>query len=193
MLKEKEEVLGNLRGIVLLIHNSVELSDIVDFLNQIRKNQQLTVLYISLVNSYNKIKETLAKHPMPLKKIHVVDCVSGFLIEVRDTPDCVYRKPPENLEQMKELILKQIGQVNPNIVVVDSLSQFINFSIPNENELNKFYRFLRSIKENILGLNEDSIILLYDDKMGSLTGLPVMSVDLILKLEVIREKVKWID
>lgn len=191
MLKETEKVIGGLHGLVLLSHNSIEFSDVVDFLNKVRKDKQSTVLYISLINSYKHIKKTLEKHPLHSKKLFVVDCVSGFVIEVRDTHDCIYRKPPYNLEQMKKMLMMNIERVNPNIVVIDSLSQFINLSMPREDELNEFYRFLRDIKQKVLGLSEDVIILLYNDKVGLLRALPVMTLDLVLKLEVIRDKVKW--
>ena len=45
--KEINETIGNLHGIVLLTHNSVEFSDIVDFLNKVRKDEQLTLIYLS--------------------------------------------------------------------------------------------------------------------------------------------------
>jgi hypothetical protein len=191
MMKETNEVVGKLHGVVLLIHNSVEFSDIVDFLNKVRNSEQLLVMYLSLRNSYSYIKETLKKHPLQSKQLFVVDCVSGFLIELNDTHDCIYRKPPINLEELKELLMKNIASRNPNMVVVDSMSQFINFSMPTEDELSKFYLFLQSLKENILGLSNDSIILLYDDKVGQLQSLPTISVDLILKLEVIRDVPRW--
>ena len=193
MLKESKDAIERLRGIILLIHNSVEFSDIVKFINKIRPEKELKVLYISLINSYNRIKQILEKHPLQSKKMFVVDCVSGFLIEVEDTSDCVYRKPPKNLEQLKQMLMKNIGKQNPNIVIIDSMSQFINFSMPTDKELNEFYKFLNSVKENIWGLKEDSIILLYDDKFGELRSLPTVSVDLIMKLEVIRDTTKWRD
>jgi len=191
MMKETNELVGKLHGIILLIHNSVVFSDIVDFLNKIRPDEHIQVLYISLINSYANIKNILKEHPIRSKDLFVVDCVSGFVIELHDTPECAYRKPPSNLDQLKELLLKNIKNQNPNIVMIDSLSQFINFSMPTDEELNNFYRFLHSIKENIWGLKEDSIILLYDDKFGQLQSLPTMSIDLILKYEVIRKKPGW--
>jgi RNase adaptor protein for sRNA GlmZ degradation len=191
MLKETSEVVGKLHGVVLLIHNSVEFSDIVDFLNKIRNSEQLHVMYLSLINSYSRINEVLKEHPLESKRLFVVDCVSGFVIELKDTHDCVYRKPPINLEELKELLMKNIASQSPDIVVVDSMSQFINFSMPTEDELSKFYLFLQSLKENIMGLSDDSIILLYDDKVGQLQSLPTISVDLILKLEVIRDVPRW--
>ena len=193
MLKEKKDTFEKLHGIVLLIHNSVEFSDIVDFLNNIRPEQELRLLYISLINSFDRIKHIIEKHPLESKKLFVVDCVSMFLMDVKDTADCIFRKPPKNLEQLKEMLMINISNKNPNIVMIDSMSQFINFSLPTEDELREFYKFLNSVKENIWGLKEDSIIFLYDDKFGELRGLPSVSVDLIMKLEVIREKTKWRD
>jgi archaellum biogenesis ATPase FlaH len=149
------------------------------------------MLYISFTNSYSYIKQVLLEKQFESKKLFVIDCVSGFVIELHDTPECAYRKPPANLEQLKELLLKNINIYNPNIVVIDSMSQFINFSTPTEEELNNFYRFLQSLKENVWGLKEDSIVLLYDDKVGQLQSLPTVSIDLILKYEVIREKPRW--
>lgn len=191
--KEINETIEDLHGLVLLTHNSVEFSDIVDLLNKVRKGERSTVLYISLVNSYHNIKKTLEAKPLDSKKLCVVDCVSIFLIEIQDTADCVYRKPPENLEEMKDLIIKNIQVTNPNIIVMDSLSQFINFSMPRDADLHDFYKFLKSIKEDAMGLTNDTVILLYDDKMGSMKKLPTLFIDFILKLEVIREEVKWQD
>ena len=94
---------------------------------------------------------------------------------------------------MKYLIIKNIQWSNPNIVVVDSISQFINFTVPTEAELHNLYSFLRSIKEDALGIIRDAIILLYNDKMGSLKKLPTMFTDVIIKLEVIKEKPEWKD
>ena len=193
MRKELHNTVNNLHGLVLLTHNSVEFSDIVDFLNMIRKEEHRTILYISLVNSYNHIKTTLEKHPLISKKISVVDCVSGFLIELQDSVECVYRKPPNNLAEMKELILKNNRLVNPDIIMVDSLTQFINFTMPKDDDLQELYKFLRSLRNDALGVTNDTIILLYDDKLGSMKKLPSIFADLILKLEVIREEPEWKD
>ncbi len=191
--KNVNKIIGDLHGLVLLTHNSIEFIDIVDFLNKIRKDERLTVLYISLVNSYSNIKNALKAKPLDSKKLFVIDCVSGFLIEIKDTVDCVYRKPPSNLEKMKDLIMKNIRMVNPNIIVMDSLTQFINFTTPKDGELHEFYKFLKSMKEDAMGLINDTVILLYDDKMGSMKKLPILFADYILKLEIIREEIKWKD
>src|SRR4030042_3191210 len=83
--KEINKTFESLHGLVLLTHNSIEFSDIIDFLNNLRRNQETTVLYISLINSYNNIKQTLQTHPLPSKKLFVVDCVSSFLLELQDS------------------------------------------------------------------------------------------------------------
>ena len=162
-------------------------------MNIIRKDEHRTILYISLINSYNHIKTTLEKHPLTSKKISVVDCVSGFLIELQDSVECVYRKPPNNLAEMKELILKDNRRVNPDIIVVDSLSQFINFTMPKDDDIQELYKFLQSLRKDAIGVTNDIIILLYDDKLGSMKKLPSIFTDLILKLEVIRGKAEWKD
>jgi hypothetical protein len=191
--KELDKTFKSLHGVILLTHNSVEFTDLIEFLKNMRGNQQTTVLYISLINSYSHIKNTLQTHPLPLKKLFVVDCVSGFLIEIQDSIYCVYRKPPNNLEEMKNLIMKNIQWSNPNIIVVDSISQFINFTVPTDEELRNLYEFLLSIKEDTLGVTCDTIILVYDDRLGSMKKLPIMFTNAILKLEVIKEKPEWKD
>jgi hypothetical protein len=191
--KEINRTFESLHGMVLLTHNSIEFSDIIDFLNNLRRNQETTLLYISLISSYNHIKQTLQIHPLPSKKLFVVDCVSGFLIERQDSAHCVYRKPPSNLDEMKNLIMKNIQWSNPNIIVVDSILQFINFTTPTDEELHNLCTFLKSIKEDALGINRDVIIILYDDKIGSMKKLPTMFTDVIMKLEVIKEKPEWKD
>ena len=94
---------------------------------------------------------------------------------------------------MKNLIMKNIQWSNPNIIVVDSISQFINFTTPTDEEIQNLYIFLKSIKEDALGITRDAIILLYNDKMGSMKKLPTMFTDAIMKLEVIKEKPEWKD
>ena len=193
MHKEIRKTIKNIHGLILLTHNSVDFSDIVDFLNKIRREEKLTILYISLVNSYSNMKKILDVKPLDSKKLFVVDCVSNFITEHIDTVDCVYTKPPDNLNDMKELIMENIQKFHPNLVVLDSLSQFINFSMPSNENLHNFYKFLKSIRRDAIGITNDTFILIYDDKMGSMKTLPTLFTDTILKLEVIREEVKWQD
>ncbi len=191
--EEKDELFGNLHGLVLLIHNSAEFDQIIDFLNQIKPTKKLDVLYFSLINSYSNINAILKKKPMPNKEFHVIDCVSLFLGNIENTSHCVYLKPPSNLESLRQIILDNIQRVNPNIFIIDSLSQFINFTLPSNEELREFYFFLKGIRDQVSGLSDDSIILLYDDTFGPIRSMPVMNVDMILKCELVREKILWKD
>ncbi len=188
--KDLDEIVGKLNGVVLFIHNSVKFKDLIDFFNRIRPDKRLTVLYISLINSYSRIERNLEEKPLNNKKFHVVDCVSGFLMDKKDTKFCVYKNPPQDLTALKKMIMTNIQRVNPNILIVDSLSQFINFSVPTDDELSDLYRFLKELREKIIGLGDDSIILIYNDKAGYMKTLPVMNIDLILKYDVIRDTVR---
>lgn len=186
--KELYETLGHLNGIVLVTHNSIWFSDVVDFLNLVRKDEHLKILYISLINSYKHIKEVLNQKNLENKELSYIDCVSGFLIELQDGVECTYRKPPKNLQAMKQLILQGIEQTQPHIILIDSLSQFINFSSPTDQELQELYSFLQTIQQFTMETTTQLVILLYDDKLGNMKKLPTMFTTLILKLEVIKEQ-----
>ena len=144
---ELPDILKNLSGIVMLTHNSIEFTDIVDFLNKINPSEFLNVLYVSLTRSYNYMKTALEQKPLDQKRIFFIDCVSGFAFPQEENIDeCFYHKPPRNLEEMKEIMKFGIEKSSPDIVVIDSLSQLINFSRPTEQELHELYRFLKSLK-----------------------------------------------
>lgn len=190
--KELNQTIGNLKGLVLLTHNSVELVDIIDFLNKVRRGEYIVLLYVSLINTFDYIMKTLEKSPLHSKNIFVIDCVSKFLLsDVHDQRKCIYRDPPHSLDEMKNLILEGIEFANPDMIVVDSLSQFVNFSMPKEDELQELCKFLNSLKQEVMGIILDTIILLYDDKLGIMKKLPTIFMDLVLKLEVIRETPRW--
>ena len=63
-------------------------------------------------------------------------------------------------------------------------SQFINFSRPTEDELDDLYEFLGTLRQSALNIVQNTFILLYDNKMGVMNGLPKTSTDLILNLEI---------
>ena len=63
--------------------------------------------------------------------------------------------------------------------------------MPSDTEVSELYTFLRSIKEQAMGIVSDTVILLYDDRVGSMRKLPTMFTNLILKMEVIREIPGW--
>jgi len=184
--KESNETLGNLLGLNLVIHNSAQFNDVAKLLNKIRKDEPSKVLYFSLTTSYDHIKKGMNQDSLGKKQLHVVDMVSGFLLEIQDNIDCVFRKPPKTLAEMKIMMMKNIDRVKPDIVCVDSLSQFMNFTKPSDQDLQQLYQFLGSLKESIMGSNVKTIILLYDEKKGPMKKLPLIFTDLIIKMEVIK-------
>jgi hypothetical protein len=189
---ELPHVLDKLNGIVLLSHNSVEFPDIIDFLNKIRPNKFTKLLYISLTRSYNYMKAALDLNPLNQKMVSFIDCVSGFAFPIEDSIDeCFYHKPPSNLDEIKKIIKFGIEKSNPDIIVLDSLSQFINFSKPTQSELNDLYQFLRMLREDTVNVFQNTFILLYDNKMGVMQNLPKTFTDIILKLEILKEESDW--
>ena len=192
--KEIHEILQDFKGIMLLTHNSIEFTDIVDFLNKVRPEKFLNILYISLIRSYDYMTVVLLRKPLENKRIFFIDCVSGYAFSSEEEiDDCIYHEPPHTLKEIKELITFGIKKANPEIIVIDPLSQFINFSQPTESEINDLYKFLQSLKEDTLGIMQNTFILLYDSKMGTMQHLPKISADLILKVEVVKEEARWKD
>ncbi|MFW6120389.1 MAG: hypothetical protein ACOC80_05760 [Petrotogales bacterium] len=190
--KEISEILKNLRGIVIVTHNSIEFTEIVDLLNRTRPDHFHNILYISLIRSYDFMRLALNKKPLDKKRLFFIDCVSGYTFPEEETvDDCMYHKPPHNLEEMKKIIKFGIEKSNPDIVVIDSLSQFINFSRPTESEISDLYKFLQSIRTSSLNIIQDTFILLYDTKLGVMQNLPKFSTDLILKIEITKEEPRW--
>jgi len=183
------KILGDLKGIVLLVHNSIMFKHIIDILNRIKSNQPSNVLYISLIRSQGYIKSTLDFRPLEQKTISIIDCVSGYAFPDKDGTDgMMYHKPPQNLHELKQIINYGIDRYNPNIVVLDSLSHFINFSKTADEELNSLYEFLNMLKNNSLNDTQMAFVLLYDDKLGLLKNLPKEIADLILKIEIVEEE-----
>lgn len=90
------------------------------------------------------------------------------------------------MRELKKIIAFGIEKCSPDIIVLDSLSQFINFSKPTETELNDLYDFLASLRQTTLNIIQNTIILLYDSKMSVMKNLPKKSTDLIIKLEIMK-------
>lgn len=192
--KEISEILRNLCGIVIVTHNSIEFTEIISLLNKTKPGHFHNILYISLVRSYDFMRLALEQKPLEQKKITFIDCVSGFAFpEEENIDDAHYHKPPSDLDQLKELIRFGIDKSGPDIVVIDSLSQFINFSRPTESEISNLYKFLHSIRSGSLNVIQDTFILLYDTKLSIMQNLPKSSTDLILKIEIFKNEPRWRD
>jgi hypothetical protein len=192
--KEIGTVLKDLSGTVLLTHSSLEFTNFVGILNRIKPERFQNVLYISLIRSYDFMRSALNKTPLDNKRIFFIDCVSGFAFpEEENIDDAHYHKPPSDLDQLKELIRFGIDKSDPDIVVIDSLSQFINFSRPTESEIDDLYKFLHTIRSGSLNVIQGPFILLYDTKLGIMQNLPKSSTDLILKIEILKNEHRWRD
>ena len=192
--KEISEILKNLSGIVIIAHNSIEFPEVIDLINKIKKDKTLNVLYISLIRSYDFMRLALENKPFQKKNVTFIDCVSGYAFSDEENLDnCYYSKPPQNLDQMKEIINFGVKKCNPDIVIIDSMSQFINFLGPTEHEINEFYKFLHSLRTRSLNIIQDTFILFYDTKVGVMQNLPKFSINTILKVEILKEQLRWKD
>ena len=192
--KEILSTLEEVSGIVLITHNSIQFPDIIDILNVTRPNQIMTVLYISLTRSYEFMKSALNQKKLREKQLFFIDCVSGYAFpKENNIDDCIYHRPPSNLNEMREIITLGIQKSNPDIIIIDSISQFINFSRPTETKITDLYQFLRTIRESGLNIVQDTYMLFYDNQMDMMINLPKRYTDLILKIEVSKEEAFWKD
>ena len=199
-----DRYLQDLKGIVLLIHNSAEIDDILSFLKRLRPKDELDILYISLVRSFYHIKLFFDERKLDKKRLHVLDCVSSMITDIDDKGifrgeediEAIFRRPPSDFHRLEGLIsegldlLKKSG-VLADMVVVDSISQLINLTFPTESQLRDFYSFLNAIRNKLMGVMHDTFILLYDDKIGYVRHIPIVHADHIIRMEVIREKPSW--
>lgn len=172
----------------LLIHDSLEFNEIVGFLNKIPYPGK--IMYISLTKTSDSIKPNLKN----LKsKIFIIDCVSSFIFEKKETQDCRFETTPSNLNEMIELIEKHLKAIGPDLIVLDSLSQFIDFSSISVLKGRELYSFLDYLR-NRYSKTPYRFILLYDNILSKeLANLPTTGVDVILKYEVIAGRIDWKD
>lgn len=185
---EVDAVLENLQGIILVLHDSMEFIQCIDFFQKIQSNHFSNVLYISLTRSYDYMRHALELKPVGMKLFYVIDCVSGFTFPTEDNIDnCLYHKPPQDLAQMKEILKFGIEKCNPDIIVLDSLSQFVNFSQSSDKELRDLSLFLQALRNDALNIRQKTVLLFYDTKLGSPRILPDMAIDIMLKIEVIKK------
>jgi hypothetical protein len=179
------ETLKTLKGLILVIYSGLEFIDIVEILNKIEPHRIINVLYVSLVRSYGYIRQVLEYKPCTLN-FFVVDCVSGYAFpQESDIDECFYHKPPSSLEEMKRILKFGIEKCNPDMIVIDSLSQFINYSHPTTDKIEELYSFLRTLKAPTN--EQETVVLLYDEEMRRLHRLPKESVDEIIRIEKRRE------
>lgn len=184
--KELSKILFSFWNTLLLIHNSIDFVDLTEFINRLPYRGKIvyitsTKTYDSLVPYFNKVDADF----------HVVDCVSSVLFEMKDTRDCTFIYPPENLVVMAKLIEKKIQEINPDFIIIDSLSMFIDFSSFSKSDNVKLQNFLKYLEDK-RGSTPCRFILLYDESVSSKLGqFPSYHIDIILKLEVTKGRILW--
>lgn len=202
--KDLEEILEDVKGLLFLIYNDAEISDIIDFLERIRPKDELDILYISLLRSYYHIKMELEEKKIDKRRLFIVDCVSSMIMDVDESSvfagkekiEGIFRRAPGNFNHLKDIIkeglnlLKSAG-IGADVMVVDSISNLVNLSFPTEVTIKNFYRFMDECKRELLGIMHDTLILLYNDRTGYLKNVPMLHADHVLKMEVIKEEPKW--
>jgi len=186
---ELDEVLKNLQGIILILHDSMEFTQFIDFFQKIQSNHFTNVLYISLTRSYNYMRKALELKPLEGKLMYFIDCVSGYAFPVEDhIDDCLYHKPPQDIAQIKKIIQFGIEKCNPDIIILDSLSQFMKFSKSSDKELHDLSIFLHTLINNKHNTHQKTILLIYDTKLGLPSIHPDLTIDTLLKIEIIKNK-----
>jgi predicted secreted acid phosphatase len=185
---EIKRILLDFWNTFLLIHDSLDFADIVGFLNKMPNPGK--IMYISLTKSNDSMKP----HLKDLKsKIFIIDCVSSMIFETKASQDCQFEPTPASLNEMMELIEKYILIVKPDLIVIDSFSQFIDFSSVSMHKGKELYEFLDQLKKKY-ARTPYRFLLLYDNVLSKdLVNLPFTSVDVILKYEILTRRKDGMD
>ena len=184
--KNMKDTLSVFWKTLLLIHNTQEFNEIVRFLKNFSNDKK--IVYISLTKTnevivpyFNKIKS----------RIFVVDCASTMLFEKKNTESCFFEDPPSNLNEMIKLLDKYIDKLNPDLIIIDSISHFIDFSSVSPSESKKLLDFLNYFKDIKHSASRRFVMLFEETSRKELRCLPTYYVDLIIRLEVIIDKISW--
>lgn len=131
-------------NILMLIHNSVEFPEIVGFINKLPYARKMA--YITLNKTCNSVKPYFQRlYFRRMTKVSIVDCISKRIIKKEEIKGCHLEDPPSNLKELAVLIDNYLTTINPDLVILDSLSKFIDFSSKDESQwLFKFLNYLKS-------------------------------------------------
>ncbi|PIZ49130.1 hypothetical protein COY28_06630, partial [Candidatus Woesearchaeota archaeon CG_4_10_14_0_2_um_filter_57_5] len=158
------------QGEVLLLINNAEFVDLLDVLNLIEAKR---MLYVSMTKTAASVVAGLKKSKaQPL----FIDCVSPSIFAKQAPMDCRYARMPQDFDHLYELMAGLVQEVLPHIVVVDSISQLIDFSVQqyDRSQLEQFVRQLKRCHRRYGA----RFILLYDDRVKrKLINLPGLYVD----------------
>lgn len=184
--KDLSKILFSFWNSLLLIHNSLEFAYLLKFLNRLPYTGK--IVYISLTKTYDSIYPYFDRVDA---QFHVVDCVSSQLFEQKNTEDCTFEYPPENFTEITRLIEKNLKKINPDFIILDSLSQFIDFSsvsMSDSMELHDFFIYLNTKR----GSTPCRFILIYDESISNkFKQFPSFFIDIILKIEVKKGRIFW--
>ena len=184
--RDLSKILFSFWNSLLLIHNSLEFAYLLKFLNRLPYTGK--IVYISLTKTYDSIYPYFDRVDA---QFHVVDCVSSQLFEQKNTEDCTFEYPPENFTEITRLIEKNLKKINPDFIILDSLSQFIDFSsvsMPDSIELHDFFSYLNTKR----GSTPCRFILIYDESISNkIKQFPSFFIDIILKIEVKKGRIFW--
>lgn len=181
-----EDSLAKIKSNLLFIHNSFEFIELVDFFNRLSKGN--LILYVSLTKTYNSIKPHFDKLNM---NVFCMDCISMNLFDVQNTNDCVFTSTPRDIRDFSKLIKMIPDGVNPDYIILDSISHLIGYQLANrENNLT----FMSDALKEMTKASSSKLILLYDEKVsGELVFLPTVSFEKIIKASSLKDKVYWRD
>ena len=182
--KDLQRVLNEVSDMVLIIHNAAEIKQIAGFIGSLPSSR---MIYISLTKTFDSVKEQVADLG---QTVLVVDCVSSGLMEKQSNDEAVYADAPEDLQATINLIESAVKQFDAGFIVIDSLSQLIDFSdLSNTSkDTHTFYEKLKELS-SAHGLR---FALLYDEnQLMSVKNLPSFHMQTILRMEVRREEQGW--
>src|SRR5574341_641697 len=185
--KDLKNAVSGYWNALLLVHNSEEFKEIINFIKILPYSGK--IVYISLT----KTNDVITPYFRELKaRVFVVDCVSSIVFEKENTESCFFEESPSNLSEIIRLIDNYL-KFNPDLIILDSLSQFVDFSSvshPDKKQLSGFLDYMKAKKSS----TPCRFIILYDNILSKeLRYLPAFDIDLILKLEVITGRIYWGD
>ena len=182
--KELKKLLSEPWKTLLLFHNSQEVKEIADFIKKLSDSKR--IVYFSLTRTYNAIIPSFEDID---KSLFIVDCISSGVFEKKNTKTSFFENSPSNFDEIIALNEKYLNELKPDLVILDSLSQFIDFSTPNPKYTPELYKYLNSLKK--IRTPCRFILLYMDSSSKDIVFIPTYDVDLILRVEVIVEKIYW--
>jgi len=137
--------LGSEKVSLLLIPDK---KDIMDFgFSIISSNPSKNIIYVTLEKSKDFLMENFSRKSIPTKNIFTIDCVSAFYKPTEHTEDCYYALAPYELKDISMGIKHSIKK--DSIIIFDSLTNLISYSVEAPAGINRIKRFVESISEDI--------------------------------------------